>query len=307
MAEKSRVYSRYKWLVDIIQRNDGITFEEIDRAWQRSSLNTVPYSPLTARTFHRHKRDIEEVFGIIIKCNKSSNKYYIDNEDEVEEGKIQEWMLSTIAVDNMLMESRDLRDRIQFEDIPGGRRFLDVVINAMRGNKVLHMVYQSFWSDEHQDTWLRPYFLKIFQQRWYVVGVPGTHPNTLRTYALDRMVSLEITPEKFKYPKRFNPSAYYANCYGIFHQEGEPEKIILKVQDDQVKYFDSLKVHHSQSKRDDLKEEGYTYYEYRIAPAYDFVQFLCSKCASVEVIEPLELRRWVAEELKKGIEKYTNK
>ena len=304
MAEKSRVYTRYKWLVDLIQRHEGITFEEIDRAWRNSSLNPNPYSPLTERTFHRHKNEIREVFGIEIKCHKNSNKYYIDNEDEVESGRVQDWMLSTIAVDNMLNESRDLRDRIQFEEIPGGIQFLDVVINAMRTNTVLHMVYQSFWSDSEQDTWLQPYFLKVFQQRWYVVGVPGTHPKDIRTYALDRMNVLELTGEKFEYPKKFSPSEYYENCYGIFHAEGEPKRVILKVRDDQEKYFDSLEVHPSQMKRDDLNEDGYTFYQYKIAPAYDFVQFLCSKTDSVEVIEPVELRQWVAKELKEACKLY---
>ena len=304
MAERSRVYSRYKWLVDLIQRSNGITFEQINRAWQNSSVNVNKYSPLTERTFHRHKQEIQEVFGIEIKCNKYNNKYYIDNENEVDSGKVQDWMLSTIAVDQMLSESKDLRDRIQFEEIPGGRQWLDVVINAMRDNTVLHMEYQSFWSDEKQDTWLHPYFLKVFQQRWYVIGVPGTHPKSLRTYALDRMVLLEPTAEKFRYPKKFVPSEYYRNSYGIFHGEGEPQRVVIKVDDEQVKYFDSLRVHHSQRKIDDLKEDGYTFYEYKIAPAYDFVQFLCSRGDNIEVLEPLELRRWVARELKRASKLY---
>jgi len=191
MAEKSRVYQRYQWLIDLIQRSGGITFEEIDKAWRRSSMNANPYSPLSERTFHRHKNDIEEIFGITIKCHKHSNKYFIDNEDEVESGVVQDWMLSTIAVGNMLSESKDLRDRIQFEEIPVGVNHLDTIINAMRENRVLRMVYQSFWSDVKQDTWIQPYFIKVFQQRWYIIGKPGTHPKEIRTYALDRIVLLE--------------------------------------------------------------------------------------------------------------------
>lgn len=297
MAEKSRVYQRYQWLIDLIQRYDGITLEEIDQAWQHSSMNPTPYAPLSERTFHRHKNEIEEIFGIRIVCH--SKKYYIENADEVESGGVQDWMLSTIAVGNMLSESKDLRDRILFEEIPGGIQYLDTVIKAMRESTVLHMVYQSFWSDTEQDTWIHPYFLKVFQQRWYIVGKPGTHPDTIRTYALDRLVALEPTKEKFKYPKKFNPAEYFRDSFGIFHGEGPAEKVILKVEDNQVKYFDSLKPHHSQKKRDDLKVPGYTFYEYKIAPAFDFVQFICSKGSQVEVIEPQSLREWVADEVQK--------
>lgn len=302
MAEKSRVYQRYQWLIDLIQRSGGITLEEIDYAWQRSSMNPTPYAPLSERTFHRHKNEIEEIFGIEIVCH--NKKYYIENEDEVEAGGVQDWMLSTIAVDNMLAESKDLRDRIQFEEIPGGIKHLDTIIKAMRENTVLHMVYQSFWSDREQDTWIHPYFLKVFQQRWYVVGKPGTHPETVRTYALDRVVLLEPMKEKFKYPKKFNPDEYYRDSYGIFHGETPAEQVILKVDDNQVKYFDSLKPHHSQTKREDLKVPGFTFYEYKMSPAYDFVQFLLSKGPLVEVVQPESLRLWVAEEVRGMYENY---
>jgi len=298
MAEKSRVYQRYQWLIDLIQRSNGITFEEINRAWQRSSMNALPYSSLSERTFHRHKNDIEDIFGITIKCHKDSNKYYIENKDEVESGGVQDWMLSTIAVGNMLSESKDLRDRIQFEEIPGGVNHLDTIIKAMREDRVLNMVYQSFWSDEKQETWLKPYFIKVFQQRWYVIGKPGTHPRELRTYALDRIVSLEPKGEKFSYPKTFNPGEYYRDSFGIFRGTGPTETVILKVDDDQEKYFDTLRPHHSQIKRDDLKQPGYTFYEYRMAPAFDFAQFILSKGASVEVVEPASFRKTIAEEVK---------
>jgi len=65
-----------------------------------------------------------------------------------------------------------------------------------------------------------------------------------------------------------------------------------------VKYFDSLRPHHSQVKSDDLKVSGYTFYEYRISLAFDFVQFILSKGSAVEVIEPASLRDAVVEEIK---------
>ncbi len=80
----------------------------------------------------------------------------------------------------MLNESRDLRDRIQFEEIPGGRQFLSVVINAMRENRELRMDYKSFWSDEKQDTWIQPYFL--------AVGV--IEPQSLRDMVADEVMQM---------------------------------------------------------------------------------------------------------------------
>ena len=108
----AKVFERYKWLADLIQRSNGITLEDIQKAWDRSPLNDDG-KPLSERTFHRNKDEIEQNFNITIKCHKSSNTYNVENEDEVAEGSVTDWMLSTIAADNMLNESRDLRDRIQ--------------------------------------------------------------------------------------------------------------------------------------------------------------------------------------------------
>ena len=44
------VYKRYVWLLDLINRSNGITLEQISNKWQRCSLNETgercrPYAP----------------------------------------------------------------------------------------------------------------------------------------------------------------------------------------------------------------------------------------------------------------------
>ena len=299
----ARVFERYKWLADLIQRSGGITLEEIQRAWDRSPLND-DHKPLSERTFHRHKDEIEKAFNITIKCHKSSNKYYVENEDEVSDGGVTDWMLSTIAVDNMLNESRDLRDRIQFEKIPGGREYLSIIINAMRDGIVLSMKYHNFWRAIDQELTLKPYFLKVYEQRWYVIGQASTHPKELRTYALDRIITLSPTNEKFVYPGRFSPEGFFANCYGIFHSDEKPCFIKLKVTKSQAQYLETLPLHRSQERLNDECTDTHTVYRYFISPAYDFIQLLASKASSIEVLEPAELRDAVAHEVEKMYKTY---
>ena len=299
----AKVFERYKWLADLIQRSGGITLEEIQGAWDRSPLNDDG-KPLSERTFHRHKDEIEQAFNITIKCHKSSNKYYVENEDEVADGTVTDWMLSTIAVDNMLNESRDLRDRIQFEKIPGGREHLSVIINAMRDGTVLALKYHNFWRGFDQDLTLKPYFLKVYQQRWYVIGLASTHTHELRTYALDRIIELAPTKEKFTYPKRFSPEGFFSNCYGIFHTDDKPSFVKLKVTASQALYLDTLPLHRSQRRVDEESTDKYVIYEYFMLPAYDFIQYLASKAASIEVLESQELREEVAEEVKRMYKTY---
>jgi len=54
----------------------------------------------------------------------------------------------------------------------------------------------------------------------------------------------------------------------------------------------------------EISDDKYTYYEYRMAPAYDFIQHLCSKGSMVEVIEPQSLRDEIKEEIGKMYKMY---
>lgn len=305
MAEKSRIFQRHQWLISLLQRSKRLTFQQISDAWDRSPLNARE-SELSLRTFHRHKTEIEEIFGIVIKCNKSDNTYYIDNEGEVAGGGVQDWMISTIAVDNMLNESRDLRDRIQFENIPGGREHLSTIIAAMREGRQLDMTYKSINDINESSTWLEPYFIKVFEQRWYVIGRTGTHENekSPRVYALDRIISLEVSSRRFKYPEKFDPEEFFNYSYGIFRVDEKPQLIKLKADKRQSKFLDLLPIHRSQEKILEECTEEYSIYQYLITPAYDFIQYLCSQGAGLEVIEPKSLRDTVAAEIKRMYDNY---
>ena len=65
----SNLFNRYVWLVDIIYRRERITFEEINDYWLRSSLNLTG-DDIPLRTFHNHRKAIEQMFDINIECDK---------------------------------------------------------------------------------------------------------------------------------------------------------------------------------------------------------------------------------------------
>lgn len=305
MAEKSRIFQRHQWLISLIQRSSGITFSEISKAWDRSPLN-VKGEPLSLRTFHRHRNEISEIFGLEILCDKGSNTYYISNESDMNDGGVQDWMLSTIAVDSMLNESRDLRDRIQFEQIPGGREHLGTIINAMREGKVLNMTYRKFSDSAENFIPLEPYFVKVFEQRWYVIGRSMNHPENKvpRVYALDRITDLEISGENFTYPKDFDPAEFFNYSYGVFRLDEKPQLVKLRVSPRQALFMNSLPIHHSQEKVLQESDGEHTVYTLLLTPAYDFVQYILSQGAEIEVLEPQALRDTIAKEAEKVYKTY---
>ena len=130
-------FNRYVWLIDTIQRHGHISREEIERLWLRSPLNEFG-ERLPERTFHNHREAILETFGIEIKCDRSLG-YYIANNEDVGGDGIRQWLLESLSMNNLLNESKDMRDRILFEQIPSSKKWLSVIVNAMRDGKAIEL------------------------------------------------------------------------------------------------------------------------------------------------------------------------
>lgn len=292
------------WLVDTIQRHGRISLRELSRIWEDNGTLNPDGQELSERTFHRHREDIERIFGISIKCDKRDmNRYYIDEDDSDVKGKeVRSWLLSTIAVDNMLNQSRDIRDRIQFEEIPSGRQYLSVLISCMRDNLKVLMTYRRFSEDGPETILFEPYFVKVSQQRWYVIGPSDKHPGDPHTYALDRVLSIVPTSEKFTFPGDFIPDEYFRHSFGVFHSNGKPILMTVKADRSQSKYLDSLPLHWSQKKIEE--SPSHSIYQYYMCPDYDLIQAMASKGAGFEVLGPEEFRDSVADFIKKAAAQY---
>jgi hypothetical protein len=278
------LFNRYIWLVDTIySRPEGLTFEEINEKWERSSNSEG--NPIPLRTFHNHRVAIEELFEINIECNKSTYKYTIDNAEDLEKGGVRRWLLNTFAVNNMINESHKLKQRILFEDIPSGQQFLTPIIEAMRDGVMLEMTYHSYWRDNAYTFTFEPYFVKVFKQRWYVIG----KSDNVRIYALDRIQKLETLTTKYKMPNDPFPEEYFYNCFGIIHDEDVyPEEIKLKITSSQANYLRALPLHHSQKEIE--TSEDYSIFTYYIKPTFDFRQEILSLGEDAEVLSPAAFR-----------------
>lgn len=279
-------FKRYIWLVDLINRRKYVSFKEISEAWRRSPLNETG-EPLSERTFFNHKDAIAGMFGIEI-LNDRSLGFYIGRSD-VGSDETSDWMLHTLCLNNVLHENADMKDRILMEKVPSSERFLTDIISAMRDFRVISLCYQSFRHPEPYSFNVRPYCVKYFKQRWYLLGDSDLG---LRIYSLDRFVDMEELEEHFEIPKGFDAEEYFGNYFGVIIGE-KPEDVKIRVVPDQVKYFRTLPLHGSQ--RETVQEDGSSVFSYHIAPTFDFVQEILSHGADVEVLEPAELRESIAD------------
>lgn len=228
----SKTFNRYIWLMNTFLRKKRLTFEEISNLWKDSYMGDGVPMPL--RTFHQHRRAIEELFGVTIKCDTSDGyHYFIDKSQKLREDKTRQWLLNSFSLSNMIIAGHNMKGRILFENIPHGVEYLQPVIEAMQQNKVLEIDYQPF--GKHLDTYhIEPYALKVFHQRWYILG-NLKEQDSLRHLALDRVLDLQTTDSEFTMPEDFDAEKYYAYSVGIFvNDELKPQKMRIRVYGKQV-------------------------------------------------------------------------
>ena len=203
------LFQEYIWLVNTIHRFGRLTLEEINQRWLDTELSEGV--PIARSTFNRHRDAILDMFGIIIECDKKDGfRYYIFNEEVLEEDTIQNWMLSTLSVNSILSESKAVQGRILLESIPSDGDNLHKFIDAMKRGMRVKVDYKRYGADASKSEWkLDPYFVKLFNKRWYaLVKFPEPNAN-LFTLAFDRILSLEVTDEKYEYDKDFDPAGWF--------------------------------------------------------------------------------------------------
>lgn len=296
------LFNRYIWLVDTIYRTKKITFEEINERWKRTDMSGGEDLPL--RTFHNHRKAIEDMFDINIECNKRGGYYYyIENVEEMERGGVRSWLLNTFAVNNLINESHHLKRHILFEENPSGREYLSPIIESIRDLTTIELTYQGYNREKAYTFEFCPYCVKVFRQRWYVIGL-SLYYNEIRTYALDRIQNLSFGEHHYEIPDTFDPQDFFANSFGIIVDEDiDAEPITIKATGNSRKYLRTLPLHHSQKEVE--TGDDYSVFEYYLSPTFDFRQELFSRMADIEVLSPQWLRQQMVTDLKRMQEIYS--
>jgi len=296
--------NRYIWLVDTLVRagQKGLTFEEInDKYRYNDSISNG--SEYALRTFHDHRKSVEELFGIEIACNRSDNRYYIRDTDDIKSpGYFRKWLLETISINNTIAANDRLRDRILLEDVPSTAPALIPLLDAMRENVTVNFQYHPFDKDvinPYND--FQPWTLKMYKRRWYVYG--SVPEKGMRIFSLDRISDVEPTGQTFLLPKNFDAEAVFFGTFGAYVTvKDEPQTILIKTDEWQAKYLRSLPLHKSQEEVERTPE--YTIFSLFVKPTYDLKQEILTMNIHAEVLAPTAFREEIKKDLSTMLDKY---
>ena len=294
------LFKEYIWLVNTIRKagDDGITFAEINEKWLETELSEGV--ELARSTFNRHKDAIEDIFGLIIDCNRLNGyRYFISNEEVLGEDSIQNWMLNTLTVNNIIGEALTLQDRILLQPAPVEGDYLKMVIEAMKKNVKLAVDYRKYGDEEPRHLTFEPYCIKLFKQRWYILG--HFHRNAIAdrpevdyfgVFSFDRILNMSLTDDKFQMDPSFNAQAYFEECFGVLvNDDTVAQRIVIRVFGDERFYVRDLPIHKSQ--REIGQGEDYTDFELFMRPTIDLSTHFVSRSFLIKVLEP----QWLADEI----------
>ncbi len=291
-------FKEYIWLVNTIRKARRITLAEINKKWLETDMSEGV--ELARSTFARHKDAIQDIFGIYIECDRQNGyEYYIGNSEVLKQESIQNWMLSTLSVNNIISESLSLQNRILLQPVPSEGKYLKMVIDAMKKSVRIAIEYRKYGTDKPNNLNFEPYCIKLFKQRWYVLGhffreATEEKPESdyFGVFSFDRILDMKITDVKFQMDPDFDAKEYFNECYGVLVGDGtEPEKIIIRAYGYERFYLRDLPVHKSQ--REIGQGENFADFELFMRPTIDFSSHLLSRGNQIKVISP----QWLADEI----------
>ncbi len=254
------------------------------------------------RTFQRDLKEIESLYKIEIKCNRSENAYEI-TDDQI--GEHEERLLETFDLLNALNFTEKHSKKMLLEKRkPLGTEHLHGLLHAIDNRLEVTFLHEKFWdtASGKQKRTVRPIALKEARFRWYLIA-KDTKDQKIKTFGLDRITQLDITKKGFAEITGYNPEKAFQHCFGVINTEDKkPEKIVLSFTLMQANYIKSLPLHPSQKVVSENENECMI--DLFLSPTYDFVMELLAMGKEVKVVSPKSLQKEICQKLSEAIKGY---
>lgn len=253
---------------------EGVTRERIN-----SYLTASGEKPVDRRRLFKYFKYFEKAFDIDIVKERDHGvvfRYHFDDREYMPFGFSEQLMASALE-DNFMKTFRNLGPRFQAPSIYFGGGYLRTIGEAMNRNWLLRVTYQKFSDVEPYDCILAPHVLKAYEGRWYLFALKwnmgdsftdnplGSEGIGLKTFALDRMLKVDVINVTFNLMKDFDATTFFKPYFGVCcDRDAKPVKIRIYASEGDAHYIRTLPLHHTQ------KEIKKNIFEVTLVPAKDF-------------------------------------
>lgn len=294
-------YKRYLYIIDRLKSVPS-NFQDLHKHVMTKLVNddlgvNLEYS---SRTFDRDKRDIFDLFGILVQYNRKDKVYYID--EEIEDPSVSR-MIEAFSIHQALKEGNQISPSIFLEKRKAlGTHLINGILYAIQNNRQISFTHTKFWEMKISQRTVNPIAIKESQHRWYLIA-KDNNDDQIKKFCFDRITDFKILETKFK-PIVFDVEKNYQHAFGV-ETYAPAIKIILEFSWQQGNYIKSFPLHTSQKIISD--SEDALVIELFIHPANDFVMELLKYGSEVKVIEPSELREEVKSRITQMAKIYSSK
>jgi len=196
-----------------------------------------------------------------------------------------------LGLDHQSKEVIGLESNIDLRGIDYLSQLYDAIINE----RVLIVKYQDFKSDEPFILTFHPYYLKQYNNRWFVFGFNEELNIPTWNLALDRIESIEATRRKYQFTD-IDWNEYFYDIVGVTrYQDKEPESIVLDFTKDVAPYVETKPIHPTQKSK---WKEGQLRVIIEVIPNYELMSMILSFGEKVEVISPQYFRDKISKRIK---------
>lgn len=178
-----------------------------------------------------------------------------------------------------------------------GIEYLSAIYSAIVNEQVLQVVYKDFKSEKPFSITFHPYYLKQYNNRWFVFGLNGEMNIPTWNLALDRIENLSHL--RVNYRKcEIDWHDYFYEIIGVTKIPGESsQRILLEFSASSAPYVKTKPLHPTQKLIEEDAEKCIVSIE--VIPNYELESVILSFGENVHVIEPIELQKKISERIMK--------
>lgn len=181
-----------------------------------------------------------------------------------------------------------------------GIEHLGVLYNAIFYKKALSVYYQPFENDEPFEITIHPYFLKQYNNRWFLFGYNPENEKYDWNLAIDRIVSVQEKKGKYQKNNKINWLEYFEDIIGVTKPAEAPlETVVLHFYGKTGKYMESKPLHGSQKSK--WIDEQTLEVNLQLIINYELERLILSYADTVKVIVPSSLSQLIRNRLKSAL------
>ena len=190
-----------------------------------------------------------------------------------------------------------LESNIDLKGIEYLSSFYDAIVNE----QVLEVEYKDFKSEEPFSIMFHPYYLKQYNNRWFVFGLNEKLDIPTWTLALDRVESISQVRGEYR-ECDIDWHDYFYDIIGVTRIPGnEIQEVVLEFSRVSAPYVKTKPLHPTQK----IEEiDGKLIVRIKVIPNYELESQILSYGENVEVLEPADLKRRIETKLSESLSNY---